>query len=383
MPANPNSSRLLRSLARQTAACERGELTRLAGNVDDWSSCLALAREHRVATLLFRRLEEADCGVPPEIKQELSAEYSRNYLQCLTNAAELIQLLVEFRGESIAAMPMKGVVLAAAVYGDLAARSTGDLDLLIRYSDLAAATAILRKHGYELTTPCNPDGSPAVLDYYEFHFERPSDGMVVELRWRLELIQPRFRRDLGMDWVWPSRRTTTLAGADVPDMSPETTLLTLSMHGCKHLWSRLSWICDVAELLAARPNLDWNEARRQAKEHGLLRSLTLGVLLAVRVAGARVPPAVLRQFEADSSLSALARHFDENLFDAPGSVPSSRIPYSIRVLDNGDRARMLLSMNYWKPNERDIGVVPLPGPLHPFYRLLRPLRLLLDRSPRV
>ena len=71
-----------------------------------------------------------------------------------------------------------------------------------------------------------------------------------------------------MDWAWPERRTVTVAGAEVPNLSPEKTLLVLCMHGSKHAWSRLIWICDVAQLLAACPGLDWNKVNREAKRLG-------------------------------------------------------------------------------------------------------------------
>jgi hypothetical protein len=166
-------------------------------------------------------------------------------------------------------------------------------------------------------------------------------------------------------------------------MNAETGLLVLCMHGSKHLWSRLSWICDVAQWIAARPQLDWDTATRQARQNGLSRALALGVLLAARVTDVQVPQRVLRRFEADSPLTELARHFDKNLFDDPGSLPVSRIPYSIQILDNRDRARLLFSQEYWQPNERDLQSISLPKPLYPLYLLLRPFRVLLDRSPRL
>ena len=95
-------------------------------------------------------------------------------------------------------------------------------------------------------------GHRPIENYYEYHFERQSDGMVLELRWRLELTQPRFKRNLGMDWVWPGKRSALLAGAEVPDMDPETALLVLCMHGSKHVWSRLIWISDVARLIRSK-----------------------------------------------------------------------------------------------------------------------------------
>jgi hypothetical protein len=381
MSAGCSSYELLRCLVRRTPEAA-GAIKELAEKVDDWESLLALAREHRISTLLYRQLPELGESVPVAVREQLRTEYQRNILQTLANAAELVQLLKEFDSQSIFAMPFKGIVLAASVYGDLAARPAGDLDVLIHYRSLEAATRILRERGFELTTEANADGSPAVPDYFEFNFVRPADGMVVELRWRLELTQPRFRRNLGMDWVWPGRRTATLAGAQVPDMNPEVTLLVLCMHGSKHVWSRLIWVCDVAQLLAARPGLDWKETFAQAKRHGLSRALALGVLLSHRITGVPVPPAVLKNLGADSAISALAMHIDENLFDAPGSLPLSRVPYNLRLLDFSDRARLILSAEYWRPNDRDIEAFPLPKPLYPLYFLIRPIRILRNRSPR-
>ncbi len=316
------------------------------------------------------------------MRERLRKEYECNLLHNLANAAELIDVLKELEGDMIPAMPFKGVVLGTSSYHNLTTRPAGDLDILIHYRHLAQATTILLKRGYELQTQVHADGSPAVANYYEYHFERPTDGMVVELRWKFELIYRKFERNLDMDWVWPRRRKTMLAGAEVPDMSPEITLLVLCMHGSKHMWSRLIWICDVAQLLTSSPGLDWREVATEAKKSGLARSLALGVLLAHRVAGATVPQAVLDPFEADAVASNLARHIQQSLFNAPGSAPPGRLPYGIQLLSFQDRIRWLLSLDILRPNERDHEALSLPKSLHPLYYLIRPFRLLWDKSAR-
>ena len=119
----------------------------------------------------------------------------------------------------------------------------------------------------------------------------------MELGWRLELAQPKFKRDLGMDWVCAEAANHNIGGCrEVPDMSPEITLLVLCLHGGKHAWSRLIWICDVAAAtgFVDRPRLERGHAA-EAKKSGLCRTLALGVLLAHRVAGATVPPVILRR----------------------------------------------------------------------------------------
>jgi hypothetical protein len=382
MAASPKSSEFLRFAVKIDRSNHAGELERLAAAVEDWDEVVCLAREHRVSTLLYRQMAALGCDVPAEIETQLATEHQRSFLLNMSNALELVRLLKELEKQSIAAMPFKGVVLAASVYGDLAARPAGDLDMIIDSRDLVRATAVMQECGYALITPIKEDGSPLPSHCYELGFERLSDESLVELRFRLELIQPRFTHNLGLDWVWTGRRTASVAGAEVPDMCPEIALLVLCMHGCRHLWSRLIWIRDVAQLIAARPALDWQETIRQAKANGLIRPLALGVLLASRVTGAPVPEAILRSFESDSTVLKLARHMDENLFDAPGTVPPSHFPFSFKILDSRDRFRAFFSPDFLLPNARDKTVFPLPKPLYPLYAFLRPLRILLDRSPR-
>jgi Uncharacterised nucleotidyltransferase len=379
MQADSESCELLRAIARSANA---EQIHSLAGMIRDWDSLLGLAEEHRVLPMLFLRLVDMGSAVPPSVQEHLRTEYERNMFHCLANAVELVAVLKALECAIIPAMPFKGVVLGASAYRDLTTRPAGDLDVLIHHRHLAQSTTILLKRGYELETAVGVDGAPINPDYYEYRFARQTDGMVIELRWRFELIQPKFKRNLGMDWVWPQRRTTILAGAEVPDMSPESTLLMLCMHGSKHVWGRLIWILDVTQLLASSPELDWGQVIGESKKSGLRRTLALGVLLAHRVTGATVPEAALQWFESDTTASNLAQHIEENLFDAPYSTSVGHMPYGLQILDFCDRVRWLLSPDLLRPNERDWAVVPLPKPLHALYYLIRPIRILWDKSAR-
>jgi hypothetical protein len=379
MQADSESCELLRAIARPADA---EQIHRLAVKVRDWDSLLKLAQEHRVMAILFLRLTDISSAVPQSVRGRLRAEYDSNMFHNLANAVELIAILKALEHEMIPAMPFKGVVLGASTYHDLTTRPAGDIDLLIYQEHLLRAETVLLERGYELKTALGADGTAGEQYCYEYRFERPMDGMVVELRWEFELTQPKFKHNLGMDWVWPRRRTTMLAGAQVPDITPEITLLMLCMHGSKHAWSRLIWICDVAQLLASSPDLDWREVNLEAKKSGLCRTLALGLLLAHRVAGATIPQAVLRRSELDTTASNLAQHIQENLFDSPGSTPTGLVPYGIQLLDLRDQIGLLLSLDFLRPNERDRAFLRLPKSLSALYYLIRPFRIFRDRSAR-
>ena len=113
---------------------------------------------------------------------------------------------------------------------------------------------------------------------------------------------------------------------------------------------------------------------------GLERCLALGVLLAARGAGAVVPARVLRQFAADRSMGRLADCLLSSLLELPQAVSRRRVPYHLQILGSRDRVRALLSPSILQPNERDRDMVKLPRWLSPLYYLVRPIRILIDRS---
>lgn len=355
-------------------------LRRLAANVADWDGLIDLALQHRVVPTLAARIAEMGRSVPSRALIRIQSEYDRVVLHNFASAAELIAVLQGFDREGIQAMPFKGVVLAAFAYGDLLKRPGGDLDLLVRAEDIARASTMVLQRGYELRPPVAFDGGSELPEPNEHTFIRPTDGMVLELRWKLDLMWNRYGRTLGMNWVWPHRRTVMLSGAEIQNIDPERQLLLLCMHGSKHSWSRLIWVCDVGKLIGSSPDLDWEQALKEGRRQGLGRTLKLGVLLAVRMTGATVPPWVLAQFAADQTAWRLADHFANSLLETPGEGPPGRVPYWARLVDFLDRSKQLL--NLLRPNQRDQAVVGLPQWLRPLYYLLRPLRLLWDRSAR-
>lgn len=362
--------------------CSAAEIRGLVGNISDWDHVINLALEHRVIPMLQAKLLDFDSLVPDRIQARLARECELILAHNLANAVELAAVLDAFRREKIPAMPFKGIVLAAVAYGSFLSRAGGDLDFAVYAKDLKHAIPLLEKRGYQLHTEVRADGTPAVSDCYELHFERPADGMVLELRWRFDLVWNRFGRDLNMDWVWSNRQSVAIAGVDVPTISPDILLLLLCMHGSKHIWSRLIWVCDVAKLITSCPDFHWETIIAEANRLGLAHSMGLGVLLAVRMFRVRIPDHVLRRLEGDRAANRLSAFFAANMIDHPGAIPPGFLPYGMQLLDYRDRLGAVLNGKFVQPNERDLTLLHLPRPLEWVYYLLRPFRLLLDRSPR-
>jgi hypothetical protein len=197
----------------------------------------------------------------------------------------------------------------------------------------------------------------------------------VELHWRL--TSGYFGFSLGFDDVKPGLRRERIGLLDVALPSAEDLLLILCVHGATHRWDRLRWVCDVAELLRRRPDIDWARLRAAATALGGERVVWLGVRLARDLLGAPLGPEVARRIDADATAEALAIEVARRLFAAPrnpaGVVEDLRFQWRLRERWR-DRVRYVTRYAL-EPKVNDLRVVRLPRFLAGLYYGVRFLRL--------
>ena len=138
----------------------------------DWPYVSNLGGRHGLIPLLYKNLK----SVCPERVPESVMDNFRNHF--LVNAGhnvlrtrELLTLLDLFETHHVHAIPYKGPVLAASVYGDLALRQFSDLDILVQKQDIPKAKDLLISNGYRWLSELNPTqqtGLPSVR-FRELH----------------------------------------------------------------------------------------------------------------------------------------------------------------------------------------------------------------------
>jgi hypothetical protein len=301
--------------------------------------------------LLYWHLNEAAADAVPDVELEsLRREFKLNAAHNLQLAAELLEILKLFEARGIPALPYKGPVLAQCLYGTLALRQIGDIDILLHEGDVAAARALLVDRNYQsshwrLSVP------GALRFEYQHKLKRKQGGVLVELHWT---IAPRsVAAALGLNELWDRREGVSLLGATVQTITGGDLLLVLCIHGSKHLWRRLEWICGVAELLRSG-SVDWDRLIERSTQLGSGRMLRLGLSLAHELLDAPLPDAVLRQVRADPHVPALAASARARLFGEPvGMGTQSRVPHSF-YLRVKERAYDKLRYLYYEPLTRAV-----------------------------
>jgi hypothetical protein len=175
---------------------------------------------------------------------------------------------------------------------------------------------------------------------------------------------------------WPRLKESHFEGTSVRSFAPEDLMLVLCVHAAKEFWERLVWLCDLAELTRAHPDLNWQQLIKQASEAGARRILFVSLALASDLFELRLPDEIARAIEADRAVQTLAAEIKRQLFQEQAqSAAVSRYLLPARALERRrDRLRFRLRLAL-TPSPEDWAAVRLPERLHQLYFLVRPFRL--------
>lgn len=285
----------------------------------DWPYVVQLGQRHRVGSLLFWHLS-AICpvAIPPPAMAFMRRQFYAvaGHSQRQTN--ELLSILRLLSDHRIAAIPWKGPALTAAIYQHPAMRVSSDLDILVRPRDVARASQLLVSRGLRRVFAGGAAWEAISRPFRHARtFVGRAGGLAVDLHWKLS--QSYFPCRLAGERLWDRQAIVKIDGQLIRTLPPDLTLIALCMHGARHGWSHLAWICDVAELIGSCSPLLWDSVVRLADDLRGRRMLLLALCLAQQLLGARLPGDVASFVAGDRSVPALARQVYRDLFGEAGS----------------------------------------------------------------
>jgi hypothetical protein len=341
----------------------------------DWETVFATADRHGVSSLLYQALAEADDLVPAHAQAALREGFQRNIHRTLYLARELIRILDCVESLGIEAFPYKGVVLSEIYYGDMAIRRSGDMDLLVRAEDVARIKSAVAALGYAARLPIPAEAESAYLaSGYECTFDSPAGKNLLELQWALQPSY--FAVDFDMRGVFARAEQVRVAGRAMKTPSPEDLLLILSLHAAKHVWGRLIWLCDIAQI-ARQESLNWDRIRSQTHALGIERILGITLGLTNRFLGAAIPSPMLLEPSEDRAAQALADQAAASI-QAGVDYEDEKLSYFWRMMRLRERKRdqwRFAARLAFNPGPGEWEAIRLPKTLFPLYRIVRVARL--------
>ncbi len=150
------------------------------------------------------------------------------------------EALTALHAASIAAVPLKGPLLAARIYPTSLVRRSTDIDLLVAPADLQTALAVLAKLDYRLTD--------AHLTAHQLRHHHHV------------ILQRSASPPLELHWAALHALGTRIEAADLlqrdGQLEPHAELVYLAAHAASHDFERSLWLFDLAALVIAQPALD-------------------------------------------------------------------------------------------------------------------------------
>ena len=373
---------LLLWCGRPQIAADTSRIEALLREGIDWTYLVRVALAHGMSPLLARALGQVSSGIPDELQETLQDHLRNNRARNEQLARVLTDLLEGLGHHEVAAIPFKGPVLSAVAYGDPSLRRAGDLDILVREDDLSAVCHTLTESGFrELTERTTGRPMTAAEDrahrryQCEYAFVRASDQVVVEPHWAI--APSALAVALDYPGLWARARPVAMLGREILSLAHEDLLVLLSVHGSKHEWSQLRWICDLAALIERQPQIDLESALVRARAQGCGRMLLVGLGLTRRVLGMELLPIIRRELEGDRTALALVEHVVHRLFqEGPPADTHGRVTgFLVRVRErSGDRLRYVVR-TVTTPEIEHMRLLSLPSWLHGLYV---PIKVLCD-----
>jgi Uncharacterised nucleotidyltransferase len=292
--AMSSEERLLLLLARgRLTDSMRAQAHSLLGQALSWPLLLQLAWMHGVTPLLYRHLRQLDFpDVPAAALAELRAAYRRNALRNTLMVCELAEVMQRLGAVGVPVMPLKGVALAASLYGDPTLRVCGDIDILVPRPLVREAYQILQAMGYR----------GMFAEFMEASFQRLLLKTSIEygltrekggFRYLLELHWGVFARALSergvLDALWAEACTMPVFGVMAFQPSVEWTVLFLAVHAARHQWRGLKWLSDIHELCTWTA-VDWAKVRLQAERVGWEKLVELTLSACHTLFDTPIPP---------------------------------------------------------------------------------------------
>jgi putative nucleotidyltransferase-like protein len=358
-------------------------IAELAARELDWGLAVRMAAWHSLAPLLYRALASFPDRVPVETLADLRRSFRANAIRNTYLTSELIRIAGLLKERGVNPVAFKGPVLAHAIYGDVSLRQFVDLDILVRPSDLAMTRELLSAQGYTSVFSDLGADELSFFQCYEETFDKEDGIVCIDVHWQMN--PQYFAYALDGDALWRRTIQMELQGTTVTALATPDLLLHLCVHGAKHGWARLAWICDVAVLIRRTPELDWLALVAEAASLGARRLLLLGVYLAYDLLGAVVPANLISLAQDDGVTVRLADEVERRMFSNPegraGVFQEWMIP--TRAIESTRGRVRYLARRALSPTIDDGELIRLPRRLFALYYLLRPIRLAFAQGPRL
>ncbi len=355
-------------------------------NGSDWNDLSILAHQHGIFPLFYRTLKlNALNLVLPETMSELKSAYMIIAQRNILMSAELIHITKLLNKNDIEAIAFKGPSLAQIAYGDITLRQYVDLDILVNKDQVYEAGKLMSDNGHHSILPLTILRNAVCLDTAkDFSLMSEKSAVHTELHWHL--FEKRFRNKFTNPNFSTKYQNCIINNTSIKTLANEMLIVYLCLHGSKHGWERIEWICDIDRLVRAQ-NINWNKSIEFSKQLHSVKTFHLGLGLSRQLFYTPLPEKIQKNIGSKEILTLISLtkdrfqvlHNNEKHFEHI----KNNFFYQIKLMDTSVEKITYLMNTIFKISIIDCQTFILPERLKFLYIFLRPFRLILGYSKRI
>lgn len=362
---------------KQITAAQEQEIRSIVDEGVDWQLLLKAGKKHRVFPMVYYNIKRMDSlPVDENFLRRIQALCQRNLMNSVRMTAELAKINKLMTAHGIRTISLKGPLLGMAIYDDVALRNTGDLDILSDIKDLDKIEQLLIAAGFvsvEAQAISTPKRKARYIQIKHHLLFKSPEGIEVEIHWRYSNQSSPDQ----FDKLWDQRREVEVSGQKIAVLSPEDEFIYLAAHGGKHGWTRLRWLCDLAEIIKnGQP--DWDEVIRKAKKLEVMELLVQAVILVNQLLDTEIPAAI-KPIAARHKLGLKLAHMAIPLFleydSRPTEIGHPQYRYYKKYTyarSKGLKRKLTFLLFQLNPQQADYETVNFKDRYFFMYYLLRP-----------
>jgi hypothetical protein len=205
---------------------------------------------------------------PSFFQAYLKENYDKGLFQNLFIKNQTDLLLRSFEEQGIDVIPIKGVYFAETYFGHIAARTTSDIDLLIRFQDIDQAVESVKSLGFTNEEEWIPGHFHCSFSKKLPHSPLP---LVVELHWNL-VKENTSKFDINDIW---KQSKVTAPYSHIRELSPLHCFYMICLHGWRHNMDSLRYFIDIIQIIhKSSLELNYDELIKIAETHQTLKRFT-------------------------------------------------------------------------------------------------------------
>ncbi len=308
----------------------------------DWSRFKDILSYHRLAPFAYLSFKEHISFLPEDLSRILKA----TYYHCVAHISRLqrkfLWLQGAFRERNVLLLPIKGIALLDDLYLNYPARSSADMDILVKEEDLDKAVKILEDLGYRKNLEGFKESYWRKKQYHFVFQEKEPKGFspIIELHWDLDYR--RYRRQL-LPECFKRLREGLMQNSQVKLLSPEDTFIALALHQ-RRFGAALSLrdVCDMAILLNKYVSgFDWDYVLREIKKARICSTIFFAISQIRLFFKISIPENVWRGLNLSGAKKKIIQRFiKKNTFSSCHEVESKNLYLKVHFL---------LYDNFWEP----------------------------------